>query len=719
MEKDGRQAGSHAAANGRSGTTVAAVVVHHDALPDLERCLEALSRGRRRPDRTVVVDNSPSADVRRRAARVVERFGAVHVPMEGNVGFAAGCNRGAEEAMACDRLFFVNQDATVSPDCLAALIAGLDDDPQLAAINPLIVTQDGLVWFAGGRLHPPPARLTRPGFGRPLAHVEPSRVVGGPTEWVNGCALLVRAEAWQQLGGFDERYFLYWEDVDFSVRARSAGWRLRVEPTVEVVHHQGRGGDRLRTLTPVAVEHSIASRLRFIGAHSSGWRRVAGLAYTPVNAVRLLSLVARHRGSDLGAGVLAAARGVRRGLATTPDRGPDRAGRDLLFLDQTGALGGGELALLDVVRPYRDRCEVVLFDDGPFRERLEAEGVPVTVVRAGVGAVRRESGPARVLSTAPRLAALAARIAATARGRSLVYANSQKALLVGAVAATSARVPLVFHLHDILVEQHFSRLNRRLSVVAANRCCRRVIADSEATARAFVAAGGRSDLVEVVHYGFEPVPVDNVSDAVRASIRSQWGIDHDAFLVGHFGRLSPWKGQDVFLRALARCPDAVGMVVGAALFGEHEIEPGLRRLAADLGINDRVVFTGFQDDVLPLMAACDLTVHSSVAPEPFGRVIVESMLVGTPVVAAGVGGPLEIIDEGVTGWFTAPGDDVELSKRLGACRHQPAEVAQVGEAARRAATRRFSAAAMHDAIARIVSEVVGSEAFSAPVVGER
>ncbi len=390
----------------------------------------------------------------------------------------------------------------------------------------------------------------------------------------------------------------------------------------------------------------------------------------------------------------------------------------ILFLDHTGALGGGELSLRDVVGPYRDRSRVLLFADGPFRQLLEADGIAVEVMDdggPGIDAVRRDSGPMAGLRAGPALIGLARRVATIAGDHDLVYANSQKAALVGAVATRLSRTPLVTHLHDILTADHFGRLNRRLSVTSANTTCRRVIADSQATADAFVAAGGRSSLVRVVHYGFAPPdlgpselgPAGGDRGDDRASLRAELGLAPDAFVVGHVGRLSPWKGQDVFIRALARVPEATGLIVGSALFGESDVEPRLRALAAELGVADRVVLTGFRPDPARVMAASDLVVHSSTSPEPFGRVIVEAMLVGRPVVAARAGGPLEIIDDGRTGWLTEPGDDVALADRIDACRRDPDGRDRVARAGREAAAGRFTLDAFHRGIAAVVDEAIG------------
>ncbi len=330
----------------------------------------------------------------------------------------------------------------------------------------------------------------------------------------------------------------------------------------------------------------------------------------------------------------------------------------------------------------------------------------------GLASIRRESGPIRALAAGPAYIDLVRRVATMARGHDLLYANSQKALLVGAAAARLAGVPLVSHLHDILSPAHFSTLNRRLSVTAANRSCRRVIADSTATAEAFIAAGGRPHKVEVVYYGFEPPPPARPER--RVSTRAELGVGPDEFVVGHVGRLSPWKGQDVLIRALARVPDAVGVIVGEALFGEDELARTLPELGASLGLTDRLRFTGFRSDIVEVMRACDVVVHSSTSPEPFGRVIVEAMLAGVPVVASRAGGPCEIIDDGRTGWLTEPGDDVALAERISALADDPSTRLAVAEAAAAEGAERFTMEAMHAGIARVIEAATAATASQEP-----
>jgi len=135
--------------------------------------------------------------------------------------------------------------------------------------------------------------------------------------------------------------------------------------------------------------------------------------------------------------------------------------------------------------------------------------------------------------------------------------------------------------------------------------------------------------------------------------------------VGLIGRLSPWKGQHVFLAAAAEVlkefPNSRYRLIGAALFGEEAYGQTLVAQAAKLGIAQSVDFCGFRADIPEQLAALDLLVHASVTGEPFGQVVIEGMAAGKPVVATNGGGIPEIVVDGETGILVPMGDSAALA----------------------------------------------------------
>ena len=379
----------------------------------------------------------------------------------------------------------------------------------------------------------------------------------------------------------------------------------------------------------------------------------------------------------------------------------------LLFVNHGAMLGGGELSLLDIVRHAPSRSRVALLSPGPLQDRLRREGIP-TVLLATSGAVlstRRESSrpsAAAVYGTAR----VALRLARAVQPGELLYANSQKAFVVAAIAARIRRRPLLWHLRDVLSPEHFSRRNIRLVVALANRWATRVIANSEATAAAFIAAGGREHKVVVIPSGVDPAPFRRADGEGTADVRRTLGLsDSIRLLVGLFGRVAPWKGQHLAIEAAARLDTTALVIVGAPLFGEVAYEAELARLVERLGLAGRVKLLGFREDIPRLMRAVDVVVHTSTAPEPFGRVLVEAMLVERPVIASDAGGAREIVEDGVTGLLVPPGQPDALAEALRRLLDDPALRLSMGQRGRERAERRFTLLPTLEALDRLVASV--------------
>ncbi|CAN5266038.1 glycosyltransferase family 4 protein [soil metagenome] len=331
-----------------------------------------------------------------------------------------------------------------------------------------------------------------------------------------------------------------------------------------------------------------------------------------------------------------------------------------MFVSHTGQMSGAELVLLDVVQPWAG-ASAFLFEDGPLHQALASRDLHVTVSRWGQGLtqVRRDSSILKVVPLAGRLCAIVIELARAARGHDIVYANSQKAFVLSAIATTLARRPLVWHLHDIISAAHFGAMQRRVQVMLANFCVAQVIVPSQAAADAFIAEGGRKALVAVVPNGLEIAP-DSKSPA---EIRQELGLP-DGPLIGVFSRLAAWKGQHVVLQALTQLPGVNCIIAGDAMFGEQPYADRLNKMVVELGLAGRVQFLGRRSDVARLMQAIDAVIHPSIDPEPFGRTLVEAMLAGVPVIATDAGAASDILEAGRAGTLVPPNDAEALAQAI-------------------------------------------------------
>lgn len=338
----------------------------------------------------------------------------------------------------------------------------------------------------------------------------------------------------------------------------------------------------------------------------------------------------------------------------------------VVYVDHCAQLSGGELALLRLL-PSLDgvAAHVILAEDGPLRPRLEQAGISCEVLPMSLRArdVRRsEVAPGRlpfgaVVDTARYTLQLRARLREIAPD--LAHTNSLKSGVYGSIAARLAGIPVVSHVRDRIAADYLPRP----AVMALRPLIRHlpqaVVANSAATLDCLGRPWARQRSVissPVIH---DSVPAFLAAAMPRRASRS--------FTVGMIGRIAPWKGQDVFLRAFARAfpdGDEVARITGSAMFGEEAYLDKIRDLADELGLEHRIEFVGFVDDVALELTQLDVAVHASVIPEPFGQVVVEAMAAGVPVIAAAAGGPLEIIEDQRSGLLHPPGDEVALSAAL-------------------------------------------------------
>lgn len=375
----------------------------------------------------------------------------------------------------------------------------------------------------------------------------------------------------------------------------------------------------------------------------------------------------------------------------------------ILFLDQSGELGGAELCLLDIAKSYRDSCLVALFTDGPFKKVLEQHQISTEILATQAIQVRKQGSWLQGAKSLNQLLPLILKTANLSRNYDLIYVNTQKALVVGALASQLSRRPLVYHLHDILSPDHFSSTNRWLAITLANRFAAQVFATSEASQTAFVEAGGDKNRVSVVYNGFEPALYEQQPDS--NALKQQLGLE-GRFLVGHFSRFSPWKGQHILIEALTYCPeDVTALLVGDALYGEQAYVQQIQAQVATLGLQERVRFLGFRSDVVPLMHSCDLIAHTSTAPEPFGRVVAEAMLCGKPVVAAQGGGMTEVIEHGQTGWLVSPNQPQQLAAAIVICRDDPERAKAMAHQAQQQASQKFNLTKVQQQISSLLEQI--------------
>ena len=209
-----------------------------------------------------------------------------------------------------------------------------------------------------------------------------------------------------------------------------------------------------------------------------------------------------------------------------------------------------------------------------------------------------------------------------------------------------------------------------------------------------------------------------------ALIRESFGVGSQEYLIGLVGNFQAWKGQDVLIRALPRLKTDRPwrcLFIGDTPVGENHARyhAALVRSVQDLGLSGQVTFTGYRADVGAIVNALDVLVHTSISPEPLGRVILEGMALEKPVIATRHGGPMEIIESGRSGFLVPPGDPDALAACLTQVLASPALRTSVGRTAKDRVMSKFSVAQYVAQVQEIYRSVLKGEAErSTPLAGE-
>lgn len=239
--------------------------------------------------------------------------------------------------------------------------------------------------------------------------------------------------------------------------------------------------------------------------------------------------------------------------------------------------------------------------------------------------------------------------------------------LYGAVAAKLAQVPCVWHIRaELSAMGMLQPLLPRIVLTLANA----VIAVSDSVdEHVFRQQRMHSNKVSVIHN-----PGPNLQlfhpDIDGAAVREEFGIAPDGHLVVLVAKLGERKGHEILIRAapqvLASFPNCHFLLVGGELAGTHHQEycTRVKELPRELGVEEKVTFTGYRHDVPQIMAAADIVTHCSTYPDPFPGVVLQGMAVGRPVIAPDLGGPKEQIEHDVSGILVKPGDPAALAETI-------------------------------------------------------
>jgi glycosyltransferase involved in cell wall biosynthesis len=350
-------------------------------------------------------------------------------------------------------------------------------------------------------------------------------------------------------------------------------------------------------------------------------------------------------------------------------------------------------------------------------EAVAAAGWTALVASAGghlVSAVKRSGGRHITLPLASRnplaIWRNAASLAAAIRNErvAVVHARSRAPAWSAWLACQRTGTHFVTTYHgaysdDLPLKRRYnSVMAKGERVVAASHFIANLIMEQHSTDPA---------LIRIIPRGVDPTTFDPaaIGGSRLARLEQAWRLPEGVPIVLLPGRLTSWKGQQVLIEAMARLSrnDVHCVLVGSDQ-GRRRYSARVIREAEVLGVADRLRLAGECDDMPAAFMLADVVVHASTQAEAFGRVVIEAQAMGRPVIASDLGGPVETVEHGVTGWRVPPGDAGALAAAIDAVLALSAEErGAVGFQARTAVLSGYTVNAMQNATLDVYREVIG------------
>ncbi len=372
---------------------------------------------------------------------------------------------------------------------------------------------------------------------------------------------------------------------------------------------------------------------------------------------------------------------------------------NILFLSDSFGIAGAEKILLSLVRKL-DRRKFQLFgavpSGGDLQHAFADNGISTFIVDY------RFRYPAFRYVDHVRIATKLLKIVKQAK-IDVVYCNRAIVGKYGSIIQFFTGIPCIWHLHDLY--ENF--LGDRLAEVAAQ-----MISVSLSVKNSF--PKHLQSRIKVIYNGIEGADAATLpGESQILALKSEFRIGRDERVVSILGRITPWKGQHVFLEAAsivnANRQNIKFLIVGDVFQGlntdDTNYKDKLIQSREKFALNDSVVFTGWRSDITAILALSDILVNASVKPEPLGTTILEAMAAGKPVICSDIGGSPEIVQNGINGFLFPSGNAQALADAIERLVKNPALRLRMGESGLWIQKEKFSVSGFTASIEKVLTEI--------------
>lgn len=337
----------------------------------------------------------------------------------------------------------------------------------------------------------------------------------------------------------------------------------------------------------------------------------------------------------------------------------------MLFLDQFSSFSGGQKVLLNIIDAFSKkgyRCLAVLPKKGLFSDKIEDMGVKVISFPIGHYSITKKDlfDFIKFFFKFPILTFLLIKLAKKEK-IDAVYANGARTFAWATLACSIINVPIVWHIHSIFskgVAKNLCLLFGKFKIV------KKIFVVSRLSALPLDKLNSK---IEIVYNAVAEPAFLKESPGI---LKKEYGLSDDAFLVASVGILEEWKNQSDLIKAAKFIKDTgktniYFFIVGDSLYANNEkYKLGLKKMAADMGLKNRVIFTGFRKDISDIMDSLDILAICSKDPDPCPMVSLEAASLGKAVISTDPGGVKEIFEENREALFYKAGDFENLADKI-------------------------------------------------------
>jgi len=382
----------------------------------------------------------------------------------------------------------------------------------------------------------------------------------------------------------------------------------------------------------------------------------------------------------------------------------------ILFINHSSNTSGAEKVLLRLIS-YFDTSLIEITalcpENKGLAEDLKAENIDVRLIPMPL--LVRTANPVKLFKYCFGFYRFSKQLIQYLRTAKIdiVHCNSFISTLYSIPAAKLTKIPMIWHMHDILRHRFFNKIFICLAGLGANR----IICVSNAVKENLISFGVKKEKCQIVYNSIKP-PAEQ-QKWKSDEFYKEFGINSQTKVVTMIGQIAEWKGQSILIEAVAKLVkryDIKSLIVGDVISpSEDHYKNTLYKTTNDLNLNNHVIFTGFRTDIQKIIKASDVIVHASVKPDPLPTVIIEAMNLGKPVVATHVGGVPELIQHNKTGLMVPPHNSEMLAEAISNLLDNPEKAESMGSNAKSVINKKFNPRINISKVLNIYYELLSEE----------